>query len=130
MLTLFIFCAIIITAIGYCIYKLDTSRRYTGIKDITGRKIYTDDIVEMHYGKTCVIGKVGSRWGMPYTEQDGIRYYWVRPNQKFVVVQYNPCYHCLDGAYDRCSYTMCRHKSKRWAGDIEALTIGVDENIY
>ena len=108
MLTLFIFCAIIITAIGYCIYKLDTSRRYTGIKDITGRKIYTDDIVEMHYGKTCVIGKVGSNWGMPYTEQDGVRYYWIRPNQKFVVVQYNPCYHCLDGAYDRCSYTMYR----------------------
>ena len=127
MLTLLILCVIIVTAIGYCIHKLDTNHRYTGIKDITGRKIYTDDIVEMHYGETCIVGKVGSRWGMPYTEQDGIRYHWVRLNQKFVVVQYNPCYHCLDGAYDRCQYTMCRYKSKRWAGDVEALTIEVDE---
>ena len=57
MLTLLALYAIIITAIGYCIYKLDTSRRYTGIKDITGRKIYTDDIVEIHYGKHVLLVK-------------------------------------------------------------------------
>ena len=98
------------------------SRRYTGVVDINGRKIYTGDIVKMHYfyeahdyhtlgayeGEAEVVGVVGHCWGKFYTEQEERhfyngkliteqrRYYWDRylqePHEELEVVKYNPCY--------------------------------------
>ena len=65
------------------------SRRYTGVIDINGRKIYTGDTVKMHYfyeahdyhtlgayeGEAEVVGVVGHCWGKFYTEQEERHYY-------------------------------------------------------
>jgi len=63
------------------------SRRYTGVIDINGRKIYTGDTVKMHYFWEChslegaseadcyVTGIVGCCWGKFYTEQEERHYY-------------------------------------------------------
>lgn len=67
------------------------SRRYTGVVDINGRKIYTGDTVKMHYfflngsssgssiweDEAEIIGKVGKDWRGIYTKtKEGIKYYW------------------------------------------------------
>jgi hypothetical protein len=67
------------------------SRRYTGVIDINGIKIYTGDTVKMHYfffngspsgnsvweDEAEIIGKVGRDWRGIYTKtKEGIKYYW------------------------------------------------------
>jgi hypothetical protein len=59
------------------------SRRFTGVTDIDGKKIYTGHIVKMHYfyeahegeGEAEVVGIVGHCWGKFYTEQEERHYY-------------------------------------------------------
>jgi hypothetical protein len=79
-------------------------RRFTGVTDINGRKIYTGDKVKMHYfyeahdyhtlgayeGESEVIGIVCHSWGKYYTStkkrsyvngklvEYEVRYYWKR----------------------------------------------------
>jgi hypothetical protein len=67
----------------------EMSRRFTGVTDINGRKIYTGDIVKMHYfyeahdyhtlgayeGEAEVVGRVGHCWEKFYTEQEERHYY-------------------------------------------------------
>jgi hypothetical protein len=133
-----------ISSVGVEEYEM--SRRYTGVIDINGRKIYTGDIVEMHYfwevrslqgayvEERYVVGRVGGCWGKFYTEQEigeQRRYYWDKyleePHEELVVVKYNPCYHCTDGLYDRCAMGMCKYKWEPWKGSVDALTIDVCE---
>ena len=77
-------------------------RKFTGVIDVNGRKIYTGDTVKMHYFTECfhpstlgryegeseVIGIVGHSWGKYYTStkkrsyvngklvEYEVRYYW------------------------------------------------------
>ena len=67
------------------------SRRFTGVTDTNGRKIYTGNTVKMHYfffngspsgnsvwvDETEIIGKVGKDWRGIYTKtKEGIKYHW------------------------------------------------------
>ena len=97
----------------------------------------------MHYhtlgvyeGEAYVVGVVGHCWGKFYTEQEipeRCRYYWDKylqePHEELEVVKYNPCYHCTDGLYDRCSEGMCKYKHKPWCCDVESLTISIADGV-